>query len=174
MANPRIQPTRALAVFPSNFANIPNPAVSVTGTNTSTSANQLIDTSKNFFTENVYAGDIVYNLSSATPLAATIIDNPIPSSSDTLELNDDIFTAFPEDYIIYQSSPQGGGENSGCVLYVGTAGDLVVTTAAGDVVTFFKVQAGSFLPVQVIKVWVSYDFPSGTVTTSAADILALW
>jgi hypothetical protein len=184
MANLKPQPTKALLVVPSNYANIPNPAISITGTNTSTSVNQLIDTSKNFFTENIYAGDIVYNISVTPPLSATIIDNPIPVlvpgppppvySSDTLTLSADIFTSSPEDYIIYQSSPQGIGQNPGCVLYVGNAGDIVVTTAGNDIVTFFNVQNGAFIPVQIIKVWQSYDFPSGTVTTSATDILALW
>ena len=172
MASLKLQPTRALLVIPSNFADIPNPSISVTGTNTSTSLDQLIDTSKNFFTDNIYAGDIVYNIT--TPSAATIINNPIPSSSDTLDLNNDIFAASPEDYIIYQSSPQGVGQNPGCVLYVGNTGDVVVTTAGGDIVTFFNVQNGAFLPVQVLKVWETYTFPSGPIATSATDILALW
>ena len=45
-----------------------------------------------------------------------------------------------------------GGQNTGCVLYVGTGGDVKVTTAGNDIVTFVDVQNGSFLPVQVVKV----------------------
>ena len=54
----------------------------------------------------------------------------------------------------------------GCVLYVGTAGDLKVETIGGDVVTFTGVLAGSFIPVQVRKVY--------STDTTAQNILALW
>ena len=57
------------------------------------------------------------------------------------------------------------GRNTGCVLYVGTGGDLDVVTASGDEITFVNVLSGSFLPVQVLKV---------LDTSTADDILALW
>ncbi len=53
-----------------------------------------------------------------------------------------------------------------CVLYVGGAGDLKVKTAGGDEVTLVGVTAGSFVPVQVIRV-----FSTGTTAT---NIVALW
>ena len=56
--------------------------------------------------------------------------------------------------------------NTGCVLYVGTGGTLKVKTIGGDEVTFVNIQDGSFLPVQVLRV-----FATGT---SATNILALW
>jgi hypothetical protein len=56
--------------------------------------------------------------------------------------------------------------NTGCVLYIGTGGDLKVKTIGGDEVTFVNIQDGSFLPVQVLRV-----FATGT---SATNILALW
>jgi hypothetical protein len=59
-----------------------------------------------------------------------------------------------------------GGTNNGCVLYVGGAGDLTVDTVGGDAVTFVAVPAGSFIPVQVKRV-----YAAGTTATS---ILALW
>jgi hypothetical protein len=37
--------------------------------------------------------------------------------------------------------------------------------AGNDVVTFFNVQDGTFMPVQVLKVWDA---------TTAEDIIALW
>lgn len=58
------------------------------------------------------------------------------------------------------------GSNRGCALYVGTGGNLAVRTAAGDDVTLVNVADGSFLPIQVVRV-----FATGT---TAADILALW
>ena len=39
------------------------------------------------------------------------------------------------------------------VIYVGVTGDVKVTTANGDVVTFIGVPSGSVIPVQVIRVW---------------------
>ena len=59
-----------------------------------------------------------------------------------------------------------GGDNNGCVLYVGGAGNLKVKTVGGDEVTFVGVNTGTFLPVQVVRV-----FSTGT---SATNILALW
>ena len=52
------------------------------------------------------------------------------------------------------------------VLYIGGAGNLKVTTVAGDTVTFNALNAGTFFPVQVKKV-----FDTGT---SASNIVALW
>jgi hypothetical protein len=53
-----------------------------------------------------------------------------------------------------------------CVIYVGTGGSIKVTTAGGDTVTFNNVPGGSFLPVQVVRV-----FYTGT---TAASIIAMW
>ena len=63
-------------------------------------------------------------------------------------------------------STQDGSGNNGCVLYIGGAGNLKVTTAGGDEVTFSSVLAGSFLPVQVVRVWAT--------GTTATNIIALW
>ena len=59
-----------------------------------------------------------------------------------------------------------GGSNNGCVLYVGTGGDLKVLTVGGDEVILSNIQDGTFLPVQVLRV-----FATGTTATS---IVALW
>ena len=63
-------------------------------------------------------------------------------------------------------SVSGGTSNNGCVLYVGGAGDLTVDTVGGDAVTFVAVPAGSFIPVQVTRVY--------STGTSATSIVALW
>lgn len=55
---------------------------------------------------------------------------------------------------------------SGSVLYIGTGGDLKVLTVGNDEVTFTNIQDGSFLPVQVLRV-----FATGT---TASNIIALW
>jgi hypothetical protein len=51
------------------------------------------------------------------------------------------------------------------VIYVGTAGDVKVTTANGDVATFTGVLGGAVLPVQVIRVWAT-----GTTATDLVRI----
>jgi hypothetical protein len=53
-----------------------------------------------------------------------------------------------------------------CVLYSGSGGDIRVMTAGGDDVLFVGVPAGSFLPVQVIRVFATH--------TAATDIMACW
>jgi hypothetical protein len=54
----------------------------------------------------------------------------------------------------------------GAVLYIGTGGDVKVTTISGDDVTFKNLANGSVLAVQVKKV-----FSTGT---DADDIVALY
>ena len=61
---------------------------------------------------------------------------------------------------------QDGSGNNGCVLYVGTKGNIKVMTVGGDEVVFTNIQDGSFIPVQVLKV-----FSTGT---TASNIVALW
>ena len=63
-------------------------------------------------------------------------------------------------------SDQSGRGNNGCVLYVGTGGDLRVLTAGGDDVVFTGFPDGGFLPVNVVRVF--------STNTTAANILALW
>lgn len=53
-----------------------------------------------------------------------------------------------------------------CVLYIGTGGTLRVLTSGNDDVTFSNIQDGTFLPVQVLRVF--------TTGTSASDIIGLW
>ena len=53
------------------------------------------------------------------------------------------------------------------VIYVGGAGNIKVTTANGDVVTFNGVLAGTVLPVQVLRVW---SAGSGTTATNLVGI----
>lgn len=53
------------------------------------------------------------------------------------------------------------------IIYVGGAGNVKVTTANGDTVTFNGLQAGTVIPVQVIRVWTS---GSGTTATNLIGI----
>ena len=161
MANVRIQPGRALNVIPSDNNDIPFPLVATSGANSFISVNQLVDSSANFYADNVHEGDIVYNTSAS--LAATVVSVDAP---DTITLNADIFLGTTENYIIYQTGAMSLG-NQVCVLYIGTGGDLSVTTADNDTkIIFANVQDGTFFPVQVKRV--------NAFGTSAGDIVALW
>lgn len=54
----------------------------------------------------------------------------------------------------------------GAVLFIGTGGDVKVTTIAGDVAVFKNLPDGSILPVHIKRVH--------TASTTASDLLALY
>lgn len=56
--------------------------------------------------------------------------------------------------------------NTGACIYVGTGGNIRVTMIGGQGVIFYNVPNGSFLPIQVLKVW--------QTDTNASDMLALY
>lgn len=58
-----------------------------------------------------------------------------------------------------------GGDETGCVLYIGTGGTLSVQTIGGDNVVFQSVPSGTFFPVMVRKVYAA---------STASNIVALW
>jgi len=155
--------SRALAVIPTDNANVPYPATISTGTNTSVVANQLVNTTGNFVSLGVKTGDIVYNTTDGS--AATVVS---VTSATVLVLNADIFGATAKVYTLYQASPQSSNGNPGCNLYIGGAGNVTVTTIGQDIVTFTAVPLGTVLPVQVLKV---HSVGSGTTATL---INALW
>lgn len=157
MATQKLQVGRALKVIQSDYANIPFPAVTISSTITALSGFTLTDSTANFIALGVQAGDIVYSYDSN--YAATVES---VQSATTLVLN--LTTGFlleGYDYTIYN-----GQNNNGCVLYIGGAGDIVITTVGGDEVKFTALLAGQFVPVQTIRL--SSD------GTTATDILALW
>lgn len=158
MANyQKLQTATALAVTKSDNANIPFPAVVTAGTGFAPIANELEDNVTGaFITENVQVGDVVYN--TTTGAAATVVQ---VINETNLTLNANIFSGAVNNYIIYANN-----NKEGCVLYVGTGGNIRVLTAGGQDVTFASVLGGTFFPVQVLKV-----FSTGT---SAANIVALW
>lgn len=155
--------SRALRVYPSDDANIPFPTVITSGTNTSVVSFQLNDSNASFITDNIQAGDIVYNtISGSSATVVTVINE------EEIQLNADIFTNPAEGYIIYQASSQTGLGNQGCYLYIGQGdgGDVTVTTIGGDIVTFNGVSSGMVLPIQVIKLH--------ETDTNVYGIIALW
>ena len=163
MPNLKLQVSRALKVIPSVNTNIPMPNVIVTSTATTTTANKLVDSTKNFTSLgtnplNVQVGDIVYNTTSSLAATVTNVD-----SATQLSLNANIMTA-TDAYTLYLGTNTAGSIEP-CVLYVGGGGEITVTTAGGDVVNFIGIATGTFLPVQAIKVH---------PISSATNIIALW
>jgi hypothetical protein len=157
MANyQKLQVGTALNIFKSDNANIPFPSVITTGTSAAVSVNQLEDVTGQFVTLNVQTGDVVYN--NTTGLAATVTR---VLDEENLLLNADIFLASGNSFTIYTQN-----NKEACVLYIGTGGNLRVLTASGQDVTFANVLGGTFLPVQVLKV-----FSTGT---AASNLVALW
>ena len=155
--------SRALAVIPSDNANIPFPAPATSGTNTSTVVASLVSSTSNFLSSAVATGDIVYNTTDGT--AATVL---LVVNATTLLLNADIFTATAKSFVVYQASSQTTIGNQGCFIYVGGAGNVRVTTIGQDIVTFSGALAGRVLPIQVLKV---HSVASGTTATL---LNALW
>lgn len=163
MPNLKLQVSRALNVIPSVNTNIPMPNVIVTSTATATTANKLVDSTKNFTSLgtnplNVQVGDIVYNTTSSLAATVTNVD-----TATQLSLNANIMSS-TNAYTLHSGTNIAGSVEP-CVLYIGVGGDLNVTTAGGDVVNFVGIASGTFLPVQVIRV--------NSVVT-ASDIIALW
>lgn len=163
MPTPKLQTSRALAVIPSDTVPIPNPFPMASGTATSTIIDVLEDNTKDFVALGIRAGDVVYNTTSNT--STVILVDPSLALPSELQLDDDIMVS-GNAYTIYQNSPLSGQPNAGCVLYVGTGGDITVVTAGGDTVVLSQVPTGTFVPVNVVQVTAS--------GTSAEKIVALW
>lgn len=158
MAYQKLQVSRALQVIKSDNANIPFPAVVTSGTGVAPIPNELEDSSTGaFITRNVQVGDVVYN--TTTNLSATVVQ---VIGEENLRLDANIFTGAVDGYIIYSQNTK----NEGCVLYIGTGGNLRVMTAGGDDVVFSNVLGGTTLPVQVIRVYAT--------NTTASNIVAMW
>jgi len=156
MAYQKLQAGRAWSVNTSDNTNIPDIGTAgPTGTTTSGSATQLIDSNATFLTSGVKLNMIIVNTTDNTQAVVIGIEN-----DTTLTVSANIFAASGKAYEIY------GGHQEGAVLYIGTAGDLKVETVAGDEVTFVGINTGAFFPVHVRKV-----FATGT---SASNIIALW
>lgn len=156
MAYQKLQAGRAWSVNNSDNTDIPDIGTAgPTGTTTSGSTTQLIDSNATFLTSGVQLNMIIVNTTDNTQAVVIGIEN-----DTTLTVSANIFAASGKAYEIY------GGDQEGAVLYIGTAGNLKVTTVAGDEVTFQGINTGAFFPVHVKKVWAT--------GTSASNIIALW
>ena len=153
MAYQKLQVGTGVAVVKNNSINIPNVAgPSVSGTTDGVGTSQLIDSTASF--DSNVLRYIVYNTTDGTASVVTKVESATP-----LTLKNDIM-ASGENYVLYADT------NPGCVLYVGTGGDLRVLTSSGADLTFVGIPDGSFLPVQVKRVF--------STDTVADNIIALW
>lgn len=91
----------------------------------------------------------------ATSIAGLTSDGQQVVVRDTIAQPERAAAVVPNDSTVFPAS----------TLYVGTAGDLRVTTAGGDTVIFAALSAG-FLPVKVVKVLAT--------GTTAANIVRLF
>jgi len=154
MAYQKLQVGLGVNVIPSDTINIPNVSgATQSGTVTSVVANQLKDTAGGF--TNALVGYIVYNNVTNTIATVTSV-----TDVGTLVLSANIMLVNSQAYTLYAD------DNAGCVLYVGGAGNLRVLTSSGSDITFTGVLAGSFIPVQVKRVFAT--------SNTASSILALW
>lgn len=72
----------------------------------------------------------------------------------------------PDDNVNITNPADGFPTKEGCVLYVGKTGHVRVLTVGGDDVIFNNVLQGTFIPVQVLRVFAT--------DTTAETIIALW
>jgi hypothetical protein len=160
MAYQKLQAGLAVDVIPSDTINIPVPNVTIQGTSNPlpSPTNKLSAPSFDFVAANVKVGDTVYNTTTTGIAKVVQVED-----ANTLVLTAHIFNAGAQAFTIYSSADY---PNQGCVLYVGGAGDLAVVTSSGSEVTLVGVVAGSFIPVQVLRV--------ESTNTTATNIVALW
>jgi hypothetical protein len=152
----KLQTATGLNIVSSDNASIPAPNVVASGSNGTTVTDELEDSTATFETRNVQVGDVVYN--NVTLQAATVIK---VIDETRLLLNANIFLSTGESYTVFANN-----NDNACVLFIGVGGKLRVITAGGQEVIFDSILGGTFLPVQVVKV-----FQTGTTAT---NLVALW
>lgn len=166
MSISKIQADRAIRTVPSTV-EIPYPAnILVSDNSTGVAVNKLICATGLFITRGVRIGDIIYN--TQTPLTPTICTVTAIDSETQLSISANNFTASPNSFIVYQSSSNNGVSNP-CILYIGTAGNLVVETEGLETVFFSNVPLG-FFPVKVRRVLST----GGGGSTTASNIIGLF
>jgi hypothetical protein len=161
MSYQKLNPNRAWTVTPSDFAPLPvymSEVFTQPLTEDFFFSNLVVSQTTNFVALGVSRGDVVVGTTSGS--SATVTEAISQFGTYQLVLNGEAPFAFSEPYTIYK------GNNRGALLYIGVQGDVRVLTAGNDDVTFTGLQAGAFIPVNVIQV-----FETGT---SAENILALY
>jgi len=158
MAYQKLQVGTGIAVIPSDTIDIPavsGPVVDSTMSQSPPSTTVLVDDTQDFTA-------IVGLVGSPVIVGTGIARVASVTNATTITLDDGILDlAAAVGYKIYV-----GATNPGCVLYVGNTGNLRVLTSSNADLTFVGIPAGSFVPVQVKRVFAT--------NTTATDIIALW
>jgi len=151
------QAISAIPVIPSNTINIPAPGIKSSGTIAAgTGIPNMTAAAGTFLTDGVQKGDIIYNTTTTT--IAIIME----VTSETVLVLDTAIMAIGNTYEVYN----GNQDNStGLLLYVGTTGDISVTTTQDNTVTLVNIGNASFIPLSVQRV--------NTLGTTASNIIAL-
>ncbi len=175
MAYQKLQAGRVLQVVPADAVPIPNPAaVAANGISTSDgrAANQLIDSNATFLDDKIKHGDIIYATTGGTSnfsVAATVKEVVNDTTIEVENSSSGAATLFNTG-LQYRIFSQIDNPQNGCCLYIGDVSggtNVEVDTAGGDTkILFVGLNAGQFVPVNVIKVF--------KTNTTAASILALW
>jgi hypothetical protein len=178
MAYQKLQVSEGLSVIPSATVRIPDPSSivvldSTTGSTVGVGAFDVAGTltavtpaDPKFTNAGVRVGSIIYNTTANIAYTVTSIssDTELLVTPATVGGATDSFTIYTE-------------PTSGCILYVGAAGNLTVqmssqngntkvaAQSANHQITLINIGDGSFLPTQVVRV---------DSTTTATNIIALW
>ena len=157
MAYQKLQVGTGIAVVPSDTIDIPavsGPVVDSTMTQVPPTTSLLVDSTQDFTAIQGLVGSTIVIGSSIARVSSV-------NNATTLTLDAAIAGTSAVGYKIYVKD-----SNSGCVLYVGGAGNVRVLTSSGADLTFVGIAAGTFMPVQVKRVYAT--------DTTATDIVALW
>lgn len=157
MAYQKLQVGTGIAVVPSDTIDIPavsGPVVDSTMTQVPPTTSLLVDSTQDFTAIQGLVGSTVVIGSSVARVSSV-------NNATTITLDAAIAGTSAVGYKIYVKD-----SNPGCVLYVGGAGNVRVLTSSGADLTFVGIAAGTFMPVQVKRVYAT--------DTTATDIVALW
>lgn len=157
MAYQKLQVGTGIAVVPSDTIDIPavsGPVVDSTMSQVPPTTSTVVDATQDFTAIQGLVGSTIV-IGTGIARVATV------ASATSITLDAAIAGTAAVGYKIYVKDI-----NPGCVLYVGGAGNVRVLTSSGADLTFVGIAAGTFMPVQVKRVF--------STDTTATDIVALW
>ena len=157
MAYQKLQVGTGIAVVPSDTIDIPavsGPVVDSTMSQVPPTTSTVVDATQDFTAIQGLVGSTIV-IGTGIARVATV------ASATSITLDAAIAGTAAVGYKIYVKDI-----NPGCVLYVGGAGNVRVLTSSGADLTFVGIAAGTFMPVQVKRVYAT--------DTTATDIVALW
>ncbi len=178
------QPIKAVEVRKSNNINIPQPGSYISGTNSAGGfgGDTIIDLNANFlgvsnpgntgFSNKVAIGDVVYIDdvlgNPVVGLVSEVVSNTSIKVSEVLASGTSAYKIYRSNGTFARLSSSSKTGIEGYSLYVGGGGSgnlSVIPAGSEDTVVLKGVAAGSFIPLQVVRV--------NDVGTDVTDILAL-